>query len=252
MIKRNMVHIDEDKCNGCALCANACHEGAIVMVDGKARLLSDEYCDGLGACLPACPTGAITIIEREAKPFDEDAVQKRQAELAREQNAAAPIHHHAHAHHGGCPGMAMRAIAREEGEAKPAAPAAVQAAKQDSELTNWPVQLQLVSPGAPYFKNADLLVAADCTAFALGSFHSDLLRGKAVVIACPKLDDNGYNREKLAAIIQTAQPASITVARMEVPCCGGIVQAVRGAMLDSQTIVPYREVVVGIEGDLRG
>lgn len=244
-MKRNMVHIDEEKCNGCGLCADACHEGAIVMINGKAKLLSDEYCDGLGACLPACPMDAISIVEREAKPFDEQAVQARQQSIAQRKAVQ-------HAHGGGCPGMAMRQIQRKpEGEVAAPQPAAPEDT-QTSQLINWPVQLRLVSPGAPYFQDADLLVAADCTAFALASFHQNLLKGRAVVIACPKLDDNDFNREKLAALFAQAQPKSITVARMEVPCCGGLVQAVREAMLDSRTIVPYREVIVGIEGDMRG
>lgn len=236
MIQRNMVHIDQEKCIGCSLCTQACAEGAIAMVDGKAKLISDEYCDGLGNCLPACPVDAISIVKRDAKPFDPAAAHARQ-QAAKHTPVA-----------GGCPGMAARNIQR-----KPAAVQdTAQPSTQNSALANWPVQLQLISPGADYFRQADLLVAADCTAFALGSFHQDLLDGRVVVIACPKLDDHQFNREKLTALFAQAQPRSITVARMQVPCCSGIVQAVRQAMLDSRIIVPYREVIVGIEGDMQG
>jgi len=237
-MKRKIVEINEEKCNGCGLCAQACHEGAIQMVDGKARLISDEYCDGLGDCLPACPTDAITIIEREAKEYDEEKVKAR---LERKKAPAACQ----------CPGSAERMQKPQKPAAVNEAPAA-KAEPQGSELGNWPVQLHLINPSASYLDNADLLIAADCAAYAHGDFHREFIGGRVTMIGCPKLDDIAAYQEKITAILTQHAVKSITVVRMEVPCCGGIVSAVRKAMLDSGTIVPYREVVIGLDGTVRG
>ncbi len=261
MMKRSIIHIHEELCNGCALCVDACHEGAIEIVDGKAVLISDIYCDGLGACLPNCPTGAIEILEREAEAFDEAAVEERMAQLKREQTQnqthSGLAHgggHHGHHGMGGCPGSMARKIERPAMASAPvqespkAAPA--DSGAPASELQQWPVQITLVNPSASFFQDAHLLVAADCTAFAYARFHQDFIRGRITVIGCPKLDDNAFYAEKLAVILKQNNIQSITVVRMSVPCCGGIVQAVKQAMLSSQTIVPYREVTVGIDGQL--
>jgi len=232
-MKRKIVQIDEEKCNGCGLCAKACHEGAIQMVDGKARLISDEYCDGLGDCLPACPAGAITIVEREAADYDEEKVKARLAA----KKAAAPCQ---------CPGSAGRTLRPRQEQAAPKAETAV-----DSALCNWPVQLHLINPDASYLDHADLLIAADCAAYAYGDFHREFIDGRVTMIGCPKLDDIDAYREKITAILTRHDIKSVTVVRMEVPCCGGIVNAVRRAMLDSGTIVPYREVVIGLDGTIR-
>ncbi len=251
-MKRNIIEIDQNKCNGCGLCVSACHEGAIGLVDGKARLLRDDYCDGLGACLPECPTGAIKMVEREAAAFDEAAVAAR--------GHAGPVPHAAAPEHGaepgplpcGCPGTMQRTL-----QPKAAPPAEKPAAcgcaggEAASQLGNWPVQLRLMNPSAPYLKGAHLLVAADCTAFALGRFHSEFLQGRVLVIGCPKLDDNNENTQRLAEILRHNDLASITVLRMEVPCCGGITAAARNAMLAAGKIVPYREVTVGIDGSIK-
>ncbi|RAV05642.1 ATP-binding protein [Paenibacillus sp. YN15] len=274
-MKRSIIHIHEELCNGCALCVDACHEGAIEIVNGKAVLISDIYCDGLGACLPNCPTGAIEILEREAEAFDEAAVEERLARMKREETlkqqtdsrgAMAPGGHHGHhehaghhAHHhghqgmGGCPGSMARKIERPAStpvQEAPKAEAVEAGGGPASELQQWPVQISLVNPSASFFQDAHLLVAADCTAFAYARFHQDFIRGRITVIGCPKLDDNAYYAEKLAVILKQNNIQSITVVRMSVPCCGGIVQAVKQAMLASQTIVPYREVTVGIDGQL--
>jgi ferredoxin len=243
-MKRKIISIDEEKCNGCGLCAKACHEGAIEMVDSKAKLISDEYCDGLGDCLPECPTGAIQIIEREAAAYDEEAVQKRMAErqAKMESQKSLPC---------GCPGSAERTLVR-----KPAENRSVPEEKCDcgsdcaSELRQWPVQLELVNSKAHYFKGADLLVAADCVAYAYANFHKDFIKNHITVIGCPKLDDIEYYKEKLTDILKNNDIKSITVVRMEVPCCGGIVHAVKSAMLNSHIIVPYREVVISTEGEI--
>lgn len=239
---RKIVNIDEKKCNGCGLCANACHESAIVLVDGKAKLLSDEYCDGLGDCLPECPTGAITIIERESKEYDEEAVKKRMEEIKKEKaEVKMPC---------GCPGSAAKKIERRVLTTPIQKKAAVNFEGQKSELMQWPVQLKLVSPTAPYFYNANLLVAADCTAYAYANFHKDFIKDHITVIGCPKLDDIGYYKEKLVEIIKSNDLKSISVVRMEVPCCGGIVAAVKAAMLEAGVIVPYSEVTIGTDGEI--
>ena len=225
---RKIIHIDEEKCNGCGACANACHEGAIGKVDGKARLLRDDYCDGLGDCLPACPTGAITFVEREAAAYDEAAVQAAK-------KAKGEAFH-------GCPGQRMHLFHRAEtaGKAEAAAPA-------ESQLAQWPCQIRLVPVKAPYFDGAKLLVAADCTAYAYASFHQDFMRGRVTVIGCPKLDAVDY-REKLTAILESNDIRELTILRMEVPCCGGLEMAAKDALKKSGKFIPWNVVTVSVDG----
>lgn len=206
---RRIIEINQDKCNGCGACAAACHEGAIAMVDGKATLMRDDYCDGLGDCLPACPTGAISFVEREAAAYDEAAV------LAAKAKKSGPLPC-------GCPGTAAKAIRRQP------EPDAVQRPQQ-SQLSQWPVQIKLAPVNAPWFDGAKLLVAADCTAYAYASFHQDFIRGRITLVGCPKLDSVDYS-EKLTEILKKNHIRSITVVRMEVPCCGGIENAVKKAL----------------------
>jgi Fe-S-cluster-containing hydrogenase component 2 len=235
-MKRNIVKIDEEKCSGCGLCANACHEGAIAMINGKAKLISDKYCDGLGNCLPACPENAIEIIEREADEYSEEAV----AVLAKAKKAPAPC---------GCPGSAARKIVRgEKVETKIVESSEV---LNSSELRQWPVQLKLVNSQADYFDGADVLIAADCSAYAYADFHKDFIKNHITLIGCPKLDDNDYYKEKLTDIFKKNNIKSISVVRMEVPCCGGIVNSVRSAILESKKIVPYNEIIIGIDGQIK-
>ncbi|URZ17365.1 ATP-binding protein [Clostridium felsineum] len=236
-MKRKIVNIDKEKCNGCGLCSEACHENAIEIVNGKAELVSDEYCDGLGDCLPHCPVDAITIIERESKEYDEEAVQRRIAE--KEIKDKIPC---------GCPGSMAKKIERAPKKVEIKVKEKV---KVSSELMQWPVQLNLINTQAPYLKNADLLVAADCTAYAYGDFHNEFIKNHITVIGCPKLDDVMYYKDKLKEIIEKNDIKSITVVRMEVPCCGGIVSAVKNAMLEAQVIVPYKEVIIGTNGELK-
>ena len=224
---RRIISIDENKCTGCGLCASACHEGAIGMVDGKARLLRDDYCDGLGDCLPACPTGAITFIEREAAAYDEQAVL-----AAKQHKASAP-------QPCGCPGTAARAIRREENHAS-AAPAA-------SQLRQWPVQIQLVPVRAPWFDGCDLLVAADCTAYAYGNFHEEFIRGRIALVGCPKLDSVDYT-DKLTEILAGNDVRSLTIVRMVVPCCGGLERAATTALQRSGKAIPCRVVTISTDG----
>ncbi len=227
---RKIIKIDEDKCNGCGACAAACHEGAIEMVDGKAKLTREDYCDGLGDCLPACPTDAISFEEREAPAYNEAAVL-----AAKQKKQAMPMPC-------GCPGTNIKAIRREE-----TAPIAASAAV--SQLSQWPVQIKLVPVNAPYFDNANLLVAADCTAFAYGNFHQEFIRNHITLIGCPKLDEGDY-AEKLTHIIAENNIKSVTVARMEVPCCGGIENAVKRALQASGKFIPWRVVTVSTDGRL--
>jgi NAD-dependent dihydropyrimidine dehydrogenase PreA subunit len=232
MPKRNIVKIDEDLCDGCGLCVPSCAEGALQIIDGKARLVGDNLCDGLGACLGECPQGAITIEEREAEEFDEIAVHTH---LKKMEDTDLPC---------GCPGSAMRTIACEEDPA-------VQTGPVKSELTHWPVQLTLVPPTAPFLKNADILIAADCVPFKVADFHSKYLKGKALLVGCPKLDNLDFYRQKFKEIFAAARPRSITVLRMEVPCCGGIVHAVREARDQSAPGLPVTVHTIGIrEGDV--
>lgn len=242
---RKIVDIDKEKCNGCGLCVHACHEGAIELVEGEAVLISDEYCDGLGDCLPECPTGAIKIIERESEEYNEELVMKKMDERKNNvENNTLPC---------GCPGTVAKKIERKHLNVA----SAIKARKKDaigevvtSELRQWPVQLKLINPQASYLQGANLLVAADCTAYAYADFHREFIKDHITVIGCPKLDDIQYYEEKLTEIIRTNNIKSITVVRMEVPCCAGIVNAVKRAMLNAQTIVPYKEVTVTTDGNL--
>ena len=237
-MKRNIITIDDNLCNGCGLCVGKCAEGALQIVDGKARLVSEVYCDGLGACLGECPQGAITIGEREAPAFDERAVHTHLAQRDRqERKAAEPLAC-------GCPGTAMRSFQKSDASH----PAPENASDSPSELAQWPVQLRLVPPHAPFLQGADLLVCADCVPFALPDFHSRYLKRKAVLVGCPKLDDLTYYQEKLTDIFSEAQPASVTVLRMEVPCCGGIARAVVNARDEAAPGMPVEIVTVGIQG----
>lgn len=224
---RKIIEIDEEKCNGCGACVSACHEGAIGLVDGKAKLLRDDYCDGLGDCLPTCPTGAITFVEREAADYDEKAVMENKLKT------------HGTAHHGGCPGSRLSRIIHERGTHN--------SVKAESRLSQWPVQIKLVPVNAPYFDGADLLIAADCTAFAYGNFHNDFIKDKITIIGCPKLDSVDYS-EKLTAILAVNDIKSITVVRMEVPCCGGIQTAVQKAVKASGKDIPVSVTVISTDG----
>ncbi|MCG0276840.1 MAG: 4Fe-4S binding protein [Thermosediminibacteraceae bacterium] len=248
MAIRKIVHIDEEKCNGCGLCVPACAEGAIQIIDGKARLISDKYCDGLGACLGECPRGAITIIEREAEDFDEEAVKEHLSRSKPEITA--------HAHHGfSCPGSRLMDLKRapETGENGKTAAKAFSNENLSisirSQLSNWPVQLMLVPVEAPYFDGADLLVTADCVPFAYPNYHLELLKGRTVLIGCPKLDDGNYYVAKLAEIFKRNHIKSVTVAHMEVPCCYGIVKIVEEAINLSGKNMPLNLVEIGIKGD---
>lgn len=224
---RRIIKIDQEKCNGCGACATACHEGAIDMVNGKAVLTREDYCDGLGDCLPNCPTGAITFEEREAPAYNEAAVKKAQAEKK--------------AQACGCPGEQAKTITA------PQASAAQVTTAAPSELRQWPVQIKLVPANAPFFDGAKLLIAADCTAYAYGNFHQEFIRGHVTLIGCPKLDAVDYS-EKLAQIIAQNDIRSITVTRMEVPCCGGIEHAVKQALAKSGKLIPWQVVTISADG----
>ena len=224
---RRIIEINQDKCNGCGACAAACHEGAIAMVDGKATLMRDDYCDGLGDCLPACPTGAISFVEREAAAYDEAAV------LAAKAKKSGPLPC-------GCPGTAAKAIRRQP------EPDAVQRPQQ-SQLSQWPVQIKLAPVNAPWLDGAKLLVAADCTAYAYANFHQDFIRGHITLVGCPKLDSVDYS-EKLTEILKQNHIRSITVVRMEVPCCGGIENAVKKALQASGKLIPWNVVTISTDG----
>lgn len=226
---RKIIRIDEDKCDGCGLCVPACAEGALQIVEGKAKLVKESYCDGLGNCLGDCPQGAITLEERNADAFDELAVT---AHLKESEQPS------------GCPGMAAMSFKKElEKEESPEA-------KQDSMLEQWPVQLHLVSPQAPYWNNADLLIAASCVPVTFGDFQKKLLRNRRIVIACPKLDRTEGYIEKLTAILKYNNISSVTVAHMEVPCCSGLVAMAEKALADSGKVIPYRRIKIGIQGEI--
>lgn len=228
---RKIIKIDEEKCNGCGACAVACHEGAIEMIDGKAKLTRENYCDGLGDCLPACPTNAITFEEREAPAYDEAAVL---AAKHQKQASILPC---------GCLGSKSKKIVRESSECF------VPTTNVNSQLSQWPVQIKLVSVNAPYFENANLLIAADCTAYAYGNFHNEFIRNRITLIGCPKLDEGDY-AEKLVAIIANNNVKSVTVVRMEVPCCGGIENAVKRALQISGKFIPWNVVVISTDGKI--
>ena len=231
---RKIIRIDEEKCNGCGLCAKACQEGAIGMVGGKAKLLRDDYCDGLGNCLPACPTGAITFVEREAAAYDEKATDAHNEKKS-------PV-----GFTGGCPGSRTRELHR---NSAPGPANVSENGPEISELRQWPVQIKLVPVNAPYFDGADLLVAADCTAYAYAGFHKKFIRNRVTLIGCPKLDDVDY-AEKLTEILKSNDIKSIKVVRMQVPCCGGIESAVKRALIASGKKIPWQVVVISPDGQI--
>jgi ferredoxin len=235
---RKIIKIDDEKCNGCGLCVDACHEGAIGLVDGKARLMREDYCDGLGDCLPACPTGAITFEEREAKAYDEQAVLASKEKVnKKEEQKPLPC---------GCPGSNMKTFRREQTEAPKQQ---TENCEMSSRLNQWPVQIKLVPVNAPYFENASLLIAADCTAYAYGNFHDKFMKNKITLIGCPKLDIGDYS-EKLTAILKNNNIKNVTVVRMEVPCCGGIVNAVIKALQNSSKFIPWQVVTISTDGNI--
>lgn len=284
VMERKIVRIDEEKCNGCGICVDACHEGAIQMIDGKARLVSDIYCDGLGDCLGPCPTGAISIVTRPAEGFDARAVAKRMEErkksdgetpsgcpgaMARALKEPVPRAPREEASPCGCPGSAPMELKAAEPLACGCSGTMSRALKEaddcgcgcgcdcgeedetvpaESELMNWPVQLRLVPPAAPYLKGADILLAADCAPVAVPDFHKRYLKNKPVIIACPKLEENDPQVAKLAEIVKAARPASLTVVRMEVPCCGGLARVAQEAVKMAGVDVPVKTVVVGVDG----
>lgn len=222
---RKMIEIDEEKCIGCGACANACHEGAIGMVDGKAKLLRDDYCDGLGNCIPACPVDAIHFVTREAVPFNEAAVKAKED---------LPC---------GCPGTHSKQIVREKTTESPTVSC-------ESRLSQWPVQIKLVPVNASYFENADLLIAADCSAYAYGNFHNEFIKNRVTLIGCPKLDEGDYT-EKLTEIIKHNSIKSVTIVRMEVPCCGGLENAAKNALQASGKFIPWQVVTISVNGEKR-
>jgi len=239
MTTRKIVKIDEEKCTGCGLCVPNCAEGALQIVDGKAKLMSEKFCDGLGACLGHCPEDAITVIEREAENFDEKAVEAHLHKQKESQPQPGPVF-------GGCPSSRTMHFKAPETRAE-----TVSTTRSVSQLTQWPVQLKLVPVNAPYFEDADLLIAADCVPFAYPDFHRDFLKGRIVVVACPKLDDIEYYREKLTEIFKTNSVKTVTVPYMEVPCCFGLVKATEDAIAASGKDIPLRKVKIGIRGDIK-
>jgi Pyruvate/2-oxoacid:ferredoxin oxidoreductase delta subunit len=243
MVTRKVVRIDEEKCTGCSLCIPNCAEGALQIVDGKAKLITDKFCDGLGACLGHCPEDAITVIEREAEEFDEKAVEaflhKQKQAQPKPEPQPTPVFT-------GCPSSrAMHFKVPEAGTESLSTTLSV------SQLTQWPIQLKLVPINAPYFQDADLLIAADCVPFAYANFHQDFLKGKAVVVGCPKLDDIQFYKEKLTEIFKTNSIKSITVPYMEVPCCFGLVKATEDAIAASGKNIPLKKIKIGIRGDIK-
>jgi ferredoxin len=233
---RKIIKIDEDKCNGCGICATACHEGAIGIIHGKARLLRNDYCDGVGDCLPTCPTGAITFEEREAPKYDATAVKAEQAKHAKQHTPPK----------GGCLGSNVHTIERNHSDVQTEQ---TEPTAQGSELRQWPCQIKLVPVNAPYFNGANLLISADCAAYARANFHAEFMRNKITLIGCPKLDSVDYS-EKLTEIISGNNIKSVTVARMEVPCCGGIEQAVKTALKNSGKMIPWQVVTFSTDGEI--
>ena len=251
---RKIIHIDEEKCNGCGLCAEACHEGAIDIVDGKAKLMRENFCDGFGDCLPGCPTGAITFEEREAPEYDESAVKaaKGVARPVDERSARTEVErrkktmnemNHDH-HEGGCPGSRMMQFTQNEAESAPA-----NVSKPVSRLAQWPCQIKLVPTQAPFFDGAKLLIAADCTAYAYANMHEDFMCGKVTIIGCPKLDAVDYT-DKLTEIIRNNDIKSVTILRMEVPCCGGLQRAAENALRNSGKFIPWQVVTISRDGNI--
>lgn len=228
---RKIIQINEEACNGCGACVQACHEGAIQMVQGKARLIRDDYCDGLGDCLPTCPAGAISFVEREAAPYDEAAVEKHRLQRTEHHNEG----------NVGCPGQRIQAFRRGEEERSAEHP------ERTSQLGQWPCQIRLVPARAPYFQGAKLLIAADCTAFAYAEMHTDFMKGKITIVGCPKLDNVDYS-EKLTEIIKANDIQSVTIVRMEVPCCGGLEQAAKTALMASGKFIPWQVVTISTDG----
>lgn len=232
-MKRKIIEIDESKCNGCGLCVTSCAEGAIAIIDGKAKLISDKYCDGLGACLKECPEGALRIVERDAEPFDEKAVHEHLRSIKEE---TLPC---------GCPGSSVRNI-----EPCPVPEYYDDEVELKSELTHWPVQLTLVPPTAPFLNGKEVVLCADCVPFAYPNFHRDFLKNKAVLVACPKLDDFKAHTEKLAMILKMANIKKLIIAHMEVPCCFGLVHMVNQAIEKSNVNIPVEEVTIGVRGNI--
>ena len=252
---RKIIHIDEEKCNGCGLCAKACHEGAIDIIDGKAKLVRENFCDGFGDCLPNCPTGAISFEEREAPAYDEAAVKKAQEEKKTEEKKTEEKKTEAmkmegmkmeemkHEHHeGGCPGSKVMQFTQNGAAGVP-----LRTAEPVSRLGQWPCQIKLVPTQAPFYENAKLLIAADCTAYAYANMHEDFMRGKVTIIGCPKLDGVDYT-DKLTQIIQSNNIRSVTIVRMEVPCCGGLQRAAENALRNSGKFIPWQVVTISRDG----
>jgi Fe-S-cluster-containing hydrogenase component 2 len=232
MVKRNIVKIDEEKCNGCGLCIPSCAEGAIQIIDGKARLVKDIYCDGLGACLGKCPQGAISIEQRDAAEFDEKAAEEHVKAITKTSEVP---------QHMSCPSTSAMQFRKE--------PSSDSVARQECKLSTWPVQLKLMPPNAPFLKNSDLLIAADCVPFAYAKFHEDMLKDRALAIGCPKLDDASLYRNKLAEIFRTANIESVTVVNMEVPCCFGLHRLVQEAIELSGKKIPLKQQTISIKGE---
>ena len=281
MVKRQIIRIDEDKCTGCGECIPNCPEGALQVIDGKARLISDLFCDGLGACIGHCPEGAITTEEREAEEYDERRVManivkqgrnvikahlhhlrehnqrqylQQAVEFLKENNIDVPLEVHKPQHLPcGCPSSSVQTFNRNQAPGTDVtARTAATVPKIESALTQWPVQLMLVPPGAPFLQGRDLVIAADCVSYCYGSFHQDFLKDKSLLIACPKLDDTAYYQEKLIEIFKTSDIKSITVLHMEVPCCSGLVYITKKALVAANRKIPAKEMTIGIKGDIKG
>ena len=241
---RKIIHIDEEKCNGCGICADACHEGAIDIVDGKAKLVRENFCDGFGDCLPACPTGAITFEEREAPAYDEVAVKE-----AQEKKMMKEMEQHAAGH--GCPGSRFMQLKNNGNAENNTSQQNVSYAKPISRLGQWPCQIKLLPTQAPFYNGAKLLIAADCTAYAYANMHEDFMKGKVTMIGCPKLDEGDYT-EKLTEIISNNDIAGVTIVRMEVPCCGGLQRAAENALKNSGKFIPWQVVTISRDGNMQG